>query len=129
LERTPIEVRLSEDGGLEVEDGENLLPRVVVCGDDLVQTVRRSLVTSQEIRVNELLFAIEVVVEGRPRHTGVLNDPVDPDRVDALGVEELVGGGDQPVAGWGLTSGRARRGDGHGRARSYDSLVMATRSA
>ena len=55
---------------------------------------------THQIGVDELLFAVEVVVERSTGYARMFDDAVDTDGVDSLGVEELVGGGEEPVPGW-----------------------------
>ncbi len=52
-----------------------------------------------EVGPDELLLAAERAVERGLGHARLLDDAVDADRVDALLVEELVGGGEQSVPG------------------------------
>ena len=129
--RASIEVRLAELGGLGVEYGEDLLAGIVVSGGGVAQPADRALVATHQVGVDELLFAVEVVVERGTGYAGVFDDAVDTDGVDALGVEELVGGSEEPVTGWRRAADWMARGDGEGHdaARFQESLVMVTRSA
>lgn len=52
-------------------------------------------------RDDEVALAGEVPVERRAPDTRLGQQPLHPDRADALGVEEALGGGDQAVAGGG----------------------------
>ena len=52
-----------------------------------------------QVLADQPVLAAEQAVEGRLGDAGLLDDAVDPDGVDALLVEELVGGGEQPVTG------------------------------
>ena len=56
-------------------------------------------VTCLEVGADEPVLAPEGAVEAGLRDTGALDDLVDPDGVHAVLVEELAGGGQQPVAG------------------------------
>jgi len=61
-----------------------------------------------QIGPDESVFAAEGAVEGGLGHAGPLDHAVDADGVDALLVEQLVGCGQQPVAGRRSEWGRGR---------------------
>ena len=125
----PLNFRPAEQGSLGVEYSEDLLAGIVVFGGDVAQPADRALVATYQVRMDELFFAVEVVVERGTGYTGVLDDAVDTDGVDSLGVEELIGGSEEPVPGWRRVVGGAGRREGHDAARSQESTVMVTRSA
>jgi hypothetical protein len=54
-----------------------------------VGTRDERLVDALQVGDDEVLLAREVAVEGRERDLAGRDDPVDPDAVDPLGVEEL----------------------------------------
>jgi hypothetical protein len=96
-ERAAAEPWLGDGRGEHVEDSEQPPPRVVMTLD-LGQQARASrFVTCLEIGANKTVLAPEGAVQAGFRDTGALDDLVDADGVHAVLVEELAGGGQQPV--------------------------------
>src|ERR1700751_3879562 len=56
---------------------------------------------------NQVILRLEVEVERGLGHTRLLDDPLDPDRADAIRIEELACHGQDSVSGAGLPSGRS----------------------
>ena len=89
-ERATPKVGVLKQLGLGIEDSQDLLARVADLGDRFGEAASRVFVPRCQVSGLELLFAPEEVVERGFRYRGALDDPVDADALDALGVEELV---------------------------------------
>jgi hypothetical protein len=75
-------------------------------GDDVV-------VRALQVRDGEVDLAGEVAVERRERHLGLLDDALDSDAVDALGIEQLRRGGEKALARLGALLCGTRFGGSH----------------
>src|SRR6266446_6156920 len=97
-ECTSAEVGLDGDLGHDIEHAEKAVPRVVVMSQSLLQPFLAGLVSAGEVGADQSLLAAEAVVERGFRDTSMLDHAVDAHRVDALFVEELLRGGQEPFA-------------------------------
>jgi hypothetical protein len=84
---------------LDVERREDPSPRVAVAVDLGHQALGGAVVARLQIREHEPLFAAEQVVQRRLGDAGAVQDPFYADGLDAFGVEEFVGGGQQTFPG------------------------------
>jgi beta-glucanase (GH16 family) len=110
------EIGAGEQRGLHVEDAQQALAGIVVRVDGRPQPGCRELHPVFEVGPDQLVLAAEVAVQRGARDIGPFDDPVDADAVHALGVEQLIRGLQQALAGTGTdlpgagTGGIARHG-------------------
>ncbi len=94
-----VEPGLVELLGLGVEHSQDLLARVVEPGRGLGQPASGAVVPAGGVGGHQFFLAGKGIVERRLGYPGTLDNTVDADRLDALGIEELVGGSQQPLTG------------------------------
>jgi len=88
-EPTALPVRTSRGGGEVGEDCPNLLRGVAVrCIEPLFECVEIWLVPPFEIRLDEFVLALEMIIERTLGDPGLGRDRIDADRTDALLVEK-----------------------------------------
>ena len=97
-ERAAAIVRLGEQLALALEHGQQPLARGVVPLHRLRDALGDAGVAGLQVGADQLVLAAEGVVQRGLGHAGLLDDPVDADRVHALVVEQLVRRGQQPLA-------------------------------
>jgi hypothetical protein len=110
--RAAAVVGLGEQLALAFEDGQQALARGVVAFHRLRDALGDAGVPGLQVGPDQLILAAERVIQGGLGHPGVLDDAVDPDRMHALVVEQLVSRGQQPLAR--RRPNRARLPDSHG---------------
>ena len=66
-------------------------------GDLSGHALSSAVVAVRQVGANESVLASEQRVEGRLGHPGPLDDPIHADRVHALLVEQVAGGGQQAL--------------------------------
>ncbi|MDF2695338.1 MAG: hypothetical protein K0S65_3721, partial [Labilithrix sp.] len=97
-EGAPTKRRFGGRFGEEIEDREDPFARAVVLGNPLRDSRLSPLRAALEVSAYERILAAERRVERRLRDSGSLDDPLDPDGVNALLVEELVGSRQESVS-------------------------------
>ena len=108
--RAAAETRLRERLAEHVENPQKAIPGRLVARERPGDALLPGRVPGGEIAPDELVLAAEDAVEGGLGHPGTRDYPVDADGVHALFVKQLVGGGQQPLAGRPPIRGRG----GHG---------------
>ena len=105
-ERAAVERRPAVQLRLGVEHGQDPLHRVVAGGGDRgAQPPEDHLVTTLEVGADQLLLGAERAVQRGLGDAGAFDHAVDPDRLHALGVEQLGRGVEQPLTGRALDRG------------------------
>jgi hypothetical protein len=96
--RAAAVIRLGEQLALAFEHGQQALARGVVAFHRLRNALGDAGVPGLQVGADQLILAAERVIQRGLGHPGLLDDAVDPDRVHALVVEQLVSRGQQPLA-------------------------------
>jgi len=126
LKRASAVIRLRDGFSKKIENTQDLVPRSLKLRHALADSRLAPLAARLQVTADQLFLAAEAIVKRGLGDPGVLDQAIDANEIDSILVKQLIGRGEQPLAG-GKAGGR-RLGVGPGVGISIHGLTLTDRS-